>query len=34
MADKLLAACGGTLVGKNWLGRFVCHIKEFKMAFN
>ena len=34
MADKLLAARGGTSVGKNWPGRFVSRTEELKMAFN
>jgi hypothetical protein len=34
MADKLLAARGGTLVGKNWPRRFVSRTEELKMAFN
>ena len=34
MADELLTAHGGTLVGKNWPERFVSRTEELKMAFN
>jgi hypothetical protein len=34
MADKLLAARSGKLVGKNWAERFVTRTDELKMAFN
>jgi hypothetical protein len=34
MADKLLAARGGELVGKCWAERFVTRSNELKMAFN
>jgi hypothetical protein len=34
MADKLLAARGGTPVGKNWPYRFVSRTEELKMVFN
>jgi hypothetical protein len=34
MADKLLAARGRELVGKNWPKRFILRTNELKMAFN
>jgi len=34
MADKLLAARGGKLVGKRWAKRFVTRSDKLKMAFN
>jgi hypothetical protein len=34
MADKLLAARGGELVGKNWPERLVTRSDKLKMAFN
>jgi hypothetical protein len=34
MADKLLAARGEELVGKNWPERFVTRTDKLKIAFN
>jgi len=34
IADQLLAARGGTPVGKNWAERFVSRTEQLKMAFN
>ena len=34
IADQLLAARGGTPIGKNWPQRFVARTEELKMAFN
>ena len=34
MADKLLAARGGELVGKKWVDRFITRSDKLKMAFN
>ena len=34
MADKLLAARGGELVGKNWAERFIPRLDKLKIAFN
>jgi hypothetical protein len=34
MADKLLAARGGELVGKNWPERLVTRSDKLKIAFN
>jgi hypothetical protein len=34
MADKLLAARGGELVGKKWVDRFITRLDKLKMAFN
>jgi len=34
MANKLLGARGGELIGKCWVERFVTRLNKLKIAFN